>query len=78
MPAKYRRELATSSYQVFLVGLAVMLVHLWGDRVVSRVVSRSRPARLNRKTAPVLRKVQYWAASSPVEFHNLESKGIGR
>jgi hypothetical protein len=37
MPAKHQAGAATHSYQVSLVGLGVMLVHLWRGRVVSRV-----------------------------------------
>lgn len=36
MSEKYRRELAKRDYQVFLVGLAVMLVHLAEDALVHK------------------------------------------
>lgn len=36
MSAKYRRELADRRYQVFLVGLAVMLLHYWEDAFVHK------------------------------------------
>jgi hypothetical protein len=36
MSAKYRRELASRHYQVFLVGLAVMLAHLFEDALVHK------------------------------------------
>ena len=34
MSAKYRHALATRAYQVFLIGLAVMLIHLLEDALV--------------------------------------------
>ena len=36
MSSKYRRELATRHYQVFLAGLAVMLIHLCEDAFVHK------------------------------------------
>lgn len=44
--AKYRRELATRNYQVFLVGLAVMFLHLTEDALVHKENGSSLGAQL--------------------------------
>ena len=65
MFAKYRRELATRSYQVFLVGLAVMLVHLCEDALVHKENGSSLAAQLG-STALTLLLVAVGAALYPL------------
>jgi hypothetical protein len=65
MSAKYRRELATRSYQVFLVGLAVMLVHLCEDALVHKENGSSLAAQLG-STALTLLLVAVGAALYPL------------
>jgi asparagine N-glycosylation enzyme membrane subunit Stt3 len=54
MSVKIRRELATRSYQVFLVGLAVMLVHLSEDALVHKENGSSLAAQLGSTAFTVL------------------------
>ena len=54
MSAKYRRELATRHYQVFLGGLAVMVLHLWEDAFVHKENGSSLGAQLGSAAAALL------------------------
>ena len=54
MSAKIRRELANRHYQVFLVGLAVMLVHLCEDALVHKENGSSIAAQLGSTALTLL------------------------
>jgi hypothetical protein len=54
MSAKVRRELANRHYQVFLVGLAVMLVHLCEDALVHKENGSSLAAQLGSTALTLL------------------------
>jgi hypothetical protein len=54
MSAKYRRALATRDYQVFLAGLAVMLVHLSEDALVHKENGSSLAAQLGSTALTIL------------------------
>jgi len=54
MSVKIRRELATRSYQVFLAGLAVVLVHLSEDALVHKENGSSLAAQLGSTALTVL------------------------
>ncbi len=65
MSAKYRRALATREYQVFLVGLVVMLEHLTEDALVHKENGSSVAAQLGSTALTVL-LVLFGAAVYPV------------
>ena len=54
MSVKIRRELATRSYQVFVAGLAVMLVHLSEDALVHKENGSSLAAQLGSTALTLL------------------------
>lgn len=55
MSSRYRRELATRHYKVFLGGLAVMLIHLCEDAFVHKENGSSLGAQLGSAAlAPLL------------------------
>ena len=54
MTARFRRHLTTREYQVFLLGLAVMLVHLLEDALVHEENGTSLAAKLGSSALTVL------------------------
>jgi hypothetical protein len=65
MPEKYRNALATREYQIFLLGLLVMLVHLTEDALVHKENGSSLAAQLG-STALNLLLVAIGVAVYPV------------
>ena len=54
MSAKFRRELATREYQVFLAALAVMLVHLLEDALIHKENGSSLAAQVGSSALTLL------------------------